>query len=175
MSNKSWIWSSFLIISWMIARISKGISPSVPPPSIAKSRSDAEKGLSLTTQVSKWHKTHPNIWDQDCRSRVQGTIHWCAHSRCWGWLDCPRACGPTRGPESAGSEPGPACYGKGGTIATVIDADAVLAYLPAHLLGRAFTLDLKAAKKAIQQVADGLGVSLYEAAEGILKVSNETM
>ncbi|KAI4088076.1 MAG: hypothetical protein LQ344_006338 [Seirophora lacunosa] len=79
------------------------------------------------------------------------------------------------GPESAGSVPGPACYGKGGTLATVSDANAVLGYLPANLLGGAFPLDLDSAAKAVQQVAHELGVSLYEAAEGILKLSNETM
>ena len=79
------------------------------------------------------------------------------------------------GPESAGAMPGPACYGKGGSKATVTDANAVLGYLPKSLLGGTFDLDLNAAKSAVQQVADGLGVGLYEAAEGILKVSNETM
>lgn len=79
------------------------------------------------------------------------------------------------GPESAGAIPGPACYGKGGTVATVTDANAVLGYLPRSLLGGTFDLDLEAAKRAVQQVADGLGVDLLEAAEGILKVSNETM
>lgn len=79
------------------------------------------------------------------------------------------------GPESAGSVPGPACYGKGGSAATVTDANAVLGYLPAHLLGGAFTLDVEKARSAVQQIADDLGVGLYEAAEGILKVSNETM
>lgn len=79
------------------------------------------------------------------------------------------------GPQSAGSIPGPACYGKGGSAATVTDANAVLGSLPAHLLGGTLELDLDKAKKAIQQVADDLGVGLYEAAEGILKVSNETM
>ena len=79
------------------------------------------------------------------------------------------------GPESAGSVPGPACYGKGGLLATVTDANAVLGYLPAQLLGGAFSLDLKAAKAAVQQVADDLGVGMYEGAEGILKVSNETV
>ena len=73
------------------------------------------------------------------------------------------------------SVPGPACYGKGGSEATVTDANAVLGYLPAHLLGGTFALDIEGAKKAVQQVANSLGVSLYEAAEGILKVSNETM
>lgn len=79
------------------------------------------------------------------------------------------------GPESSGSVPGPACYGKGGSEATVTDANAVLGYLPAHLLGGIFALDIEGAKKAVRQVANSLDVSLYEAAEGILKVSNETM
>ena len=79
------------------------------------------------------------------------------------------------GPESAGAEPGPACYGKGGSVATVTDANAVLGYLPKSLLGGSFALDLRAAKDAVQRVADDLGIGLYEAAEGILKVSNETM
>ena len=79
------------------------------------------------------------------------------------------------GPQSAGAIPGPACYGKGGTTATVTDANAVLGYLPRSLLGGTFNLDLDAAKKAVQQVADELGIGLYEAAEGILKVSNETI
>ena len=79
------------------------------------------------------------------------------------------------GPESAGAEPGPACYGRGGRKATVTDANAVLGYLPRSLLGGAFKLDLEAAREAVQQVADDLQVSLYEAAEGIIQVSNETM
>ena len=79
------------------------------------------------------------------------------------------------GPHSAGAIPGPACYGKGGSTATVTDANAVLGYLPKSLLGGTFSLDLDVARRAVQQVADGLGISLYEAAEGILNVSNETM
>ena len=79
------------------------------------------------------------------------------------------------GPESAGAEPGPACYGQGGSTATVTDANVVLGYLPKYLLGGKFALDLEAAKQAVQKVADDLGVGLYEAAEAILKVSNETM
>ena len=79
------------------------------------------------------------------------------------------------GPESAGAVPGPACYSKGGSTATVTDANAVLGYLPKHLLGGTFSLDLDAAKRAVQDVADNLGIGLYEAAEGILKLSNETV
>ena len=79
------------------------------------------------------------------------------------------------GPNSAGAKPGPACYGKGGLAATVTDANAVLGYLPTHLLGGSFALDMEAAKNAVQEIADKLGIGLYDAAEGILKVSNETM
>ncbi|KAL8742562.1 MAG: hypothetical protein Q9190_004973 [Brigantiaea leucoxantha] len=79
------------------------------------------------------------------------------------------------GPESANAVPGPACYAKGGSAATVTDANAVLGFLPRFLLGKSFELNMDMAKKAVQQVADDLEVGLYDAAEGILKVSNETM
>ncbi|KAF7316916.1 putative hydantoin utilization protein [Mycena chlorophos] len=78
------------------------------------------------------------------------------------------------GPESAGALPGPACYGKGGP-ATVSDANAVLGYLPESLLGGSFKLDLDAARAAVQKTADELGLSLFEAAEGIIRIANETM
>lgn len=71
--------------------------------------------------------------------------------------------------------PGPACYGKGGIKATVTDANVVLGYLPSSLLDGALRLDVDAARQAVQIVADDLGISLHEAAEGILQVSNETM
>ena len=79
------------------------------------------------------------------------------------------------GPESAGAAPGPAAYGKGGTAATVTDANVVLGYLPENLLGGAFRLDREAAKAAVQTVADALGVDLYEAARGIVDIVNENM
>lgn len=73
------------------------------------------------------------------------------------------------GPESAGSEPGPACYGLGGHAPTVTDANLVLGYLdPAFFLGGARRLDGEAAAAAIEtHVAKPLGVSLVEAAWGI--------
>ncbi|KAJ7274998.1 Hydantoinase/oxoprolinase-domain-containing protein [Mycena rebaudengoi] len=79
------------------------------------------------------------------------------------------------GPESAGAVPGPAAYGKGGLKATVTDANAVLGYLPSALLGGSFKLDLAASKRAVQVVADDVGLTLHEAAEGILKLANEKM
>lgn len=79
------------------------------------------------------------------------------------------------GPQSAGAVPGPAAYGKGGTEPTVTDANVVLGYLPENLLGGSFRLDREAAKKAVQKVADALGIGLYEAAAGIIAIVNETM
>ncbi len=79
------------------------------------------------------------------------------------------------GPESAGATPGPACYSKGGDKATVTDANVVLGYLPDELLGGAFKLDREAATKAVQSVADSLGLDIYKAAAGIIDIVNENM
>ena len=79
------------------------------------------------------------------------------------------------GPESAGAVPGPVAYGKGGELPTVTDANVVLGYLPEDLLGGSFHLDREGAKKAVQGVADALGVSLMEAARGIIDIVNENM
>jgi N-methylhydantoinase A len=81
------------------------------------------------------------------------------------------------GPQSAGADPGPACYGHGGQQPTVTDANLVLGRLnPHHLLGGAVPLQLELARQAIQQhVADPLGMSLDAAAEGIVKIVNANM
>ncbi|MGQ7830640.1 hydantoinase/oxoprolinase family protein [Altererythrobacter sp. Z27] len=79
------------------------------------------------------------------------------------------------GPESAGAVPGPVAYGKGGTLPTVTDANVVLGYLPEDLLGGSFHLDREGAKRAVQTVADALGVTLMEAARGIIDIVNENM
>lgn len=81
------------------------------------------------------------------------------------------------GPESASADPGPACYGAGGTDATVTDADVVLGYLDAdNFLGGEMKLDADAAGRAIQHsVADRLGLSMVEAAWGIHDLVNENM
>src|ERR1700694_5694142 len=81
------------------------------------------------------------------------------------------------GPESAGAEPGPVCYGHGGTEPTVTDADLVLGYLdPAYFLGGQLELDLAAARRAIQErIADPLGIPVEEAAWGIHHIVNESM
>lgn len=81
------------------------------------------------------------------------------------------------GPESAGAEPGPVCYGHGGTEPTVTDADLVLGYLdPDYFLGGQLRIDLAAARQAIQErIADPLGLSIEEAAWGIHQIVNESM
>jgi N-methylhydantoinase A len=81
------------------------------------------------------------------------------------------------GPQSAGAVPGPACYGRGGELATVTDANVVLGYLsPGQLLGGAMQLDAVAARKVVEsQVADPLGVDLLRAADGIVQVINVKM
>jgi N-methylhydantoinase A len=82
----------------------------------------------------------------------------------------------TVGPESAGAEPGPACYGRGGTEPTVSDAHLVLGRLPTTLLGGGMTLDVGAAAAAIERaIAGPLGLSLEQAAQGILDISNNDM
>jgi N-methylhydantoinase A len=84
---------------------------------------------------------------------------------------------PKVGPASAGSDPGPACYGRGGTLPTVTDANLVLGYLdPAYFLGGAMALDRHAAERAIAtHFADPLGLSLADAAWGIHTVVSENM
>ena len=80
------------------------------------------------------------------------------------------------GPESAGAVPGPAAYMKGGDQPTVCDANIVLGLLPSDVqLGGDMVIDKKAAEKAVQTIADGIGVDLMEAAEGIIKIVNESM
>src|ERR1700736_1089310 len=79
------------------------------------------------------------------------------------------------GPESAGAEPGPAAYGRGGVQPTVTDANLVLGYLPADLLGGEMKLDRKAAERAVGKVSSALGIGLMEAAAGIIDVVNEHM
>jgi N-methylhydantoinase A len=79
------------------------------------------------------------------------------------------------GPECAGGDPGPACYGNGGTRPTVTDANAILGHLPPRLLGGAMELDLEAAEAAVRTVAEPLDLDVYEAAEGIVRLVNENM
>jgi N-methylhydantoinase A len=80
------------------------------------------------------------------------------------------------GPESAGADPGPVCYGKGGTVPTVTDADVVLGFInPDNFLGGRIKLDRTKAVAAVQRVADALGLSLMETAGGIARIAEFKM
>lgn len=80
------------------------------------------------------------------------------------------------GPESAGADPGPACYGRGGTEPTVTDAHLVLGHLlPEFPLGGLPRLDLDAARRAVGRIADPLGITVEAAALGILEVADAAM
>jgi len=77
------------------------------------------------------------------------------------------------GPESAGANPGPICYGRGGQQITVSDANAVLGRLDAaHFLGGQMALDVDAARNAVTELAARLGLSIAAAAQGIIDVAN---
>jgi N-methylhydantoinase A len=80
------------------------------------------------------------------------------------------------GPQSAGSEPGPACYGTGGTEPTTSDANLVLGYLnPEGLLGGKLPLDIDKARKAVGKVAQALDMSVERAAYGMYTIVNNNM
>ncbi len=79
------------------------------------------------------------------------------------------------GPQSAGADPGPACYRRGGTKPTVTDANVVLGHLPPRLLGGAMELDVDAAHAAVQTIADELAIDVHRAAQGMVEIVNENM
>jgi N-methylhydantoinase A len=83
---------------------------------------------------------------------------------------------PNVGPESTGADPGPACYGQGGTQPTVTDADLLLGYLdPGFFLGGEMRLDVDAARHAMERLGRPLGLSVEQAAAAVHRVVNENM
>ncbi|MGY5872368.1 MAG: hydantoinase/oxoprolinase family protein [Candidatus Thorarchaeota archaeon] len=90
------------------------------------------------------------------------------------WVD--NACILHVGPQSAGAEPGPASYGKGGTEATVTDANLVLGRLnPDYFLGGNVKLEIELAREAVSRIASKLNMSIEEAALGIIRISTANM
>jgi len=79
------------------------------------------------------------------------------------------------GPESAGADPGPACYGRGGTLPTVSDANVLLGHLPPVLLGGGMTLDVSAAADTFAPLAKALDVDLHRAARAVIDIVNGNM
>ena len=90
------------------------------------------------------------------------------------WLD--PAGGLQVGPRSAGAEPGPACYGRGGVEPTVTDANVVLGFIPAGEVGDGeITIRRELAEAAVERVATPLGLTVLEAADGIHRIANARM
>lgn len=80
------------------------------------------------------------------------------------------------GPQSAGSRPGPVCYGRGGTEPTVTDANVVLGRInPDRFLGGAVTLDAAGSRNAISRIAEQIGLSIEETAQAILSIANNNI
>ena len=91
------------------------------------------------------------------------------------WID-PATKALRVGPESAGADPGPVCYGNGGTTPTTTDADLVLGYLdPDNFAGGKIKLDIAAAQSSMQNLADQLNMSLYELASGVATIAEFQM
>jgi N-methylhydantoinase A len=89
-----------------------------------------------------------------------------------GWIDDG---GSLRvGPRSVGSDPGPACYGRGGVEASITDANLLLGRVDPSLGGK-FSLDRQAAEKAVTRLADRMGLSVLDTAEGMIRISCENM
>ncbi|MEA2596604.1 MAG: N-methylhydantoinase [Thermomicrobiales bacterium] len=80
------------------------------------------------------------------------------------------------GPKSAGAVPGPACYGQGGTEPTVTDANLIAGRInPDYFLGGEIAVSVELARKAMQKIADALGVSVEDAALGVIRIANANM
>ena len=75
------------------------------------------------------------------------------------------------GPDSAGADPGPMCYARGGRLPTVTDATLALGRIPPHLLGGEMPLDARLAQEGVQALADSLGLEPLRAAAGVLEIA----
>ncbi len=126
---------------------------------------DSQPELRNSTEIKSYTVRCPNI-DIISIGAGGGSI---------AWID--EGGGVRIGPESAGADPGPACYGRGGTRPTVTDCNLVLGYVdPESFLGGDFALDTAAAETAIRtHLADPLGVSVEQAAHTVRQVANALM
>ena len=125
---------------------------------------DGEPRLTRAGRIGRWPVAVPMV-EMHTIGAGGGSI---------AWLD---AGGMLQvGPESAGADPGPACYGRGGTRPTVTDANLVLGRLLPHaFLGGGLRLDKAAAEKAVGELARSMSCAVKEAARGILAIANEHM
>jgi N-methylhydantoinase A len=125
---------------------------------------DGEPIITSTTDVNQYTLLVPTI-DIVSIGAGGGSI---------AWVDLGRL---RVGPQSAGADPGPACYGRGGVEPTVTDANVVLGYIdPDYFLGGTIKLDRDLAHKAVEErVATPLGMTVEDAAAGIIEIANHHM
>jgi N-methylhydantoinase A len=126
---------------------------------------DGHPDIGVTSWVSRYRVATPMI-DIHSIGTGGGSIAWIDEG------------GALRvGPKSARSDPGPACYGRGGTLPTVTDANLILGYMNAKAIGGGkIRLDIGAAREAIRKhIAEPLKLSVEEAASGIFRISNSAM
>ena len=125
---------------------------------------NGEFKLSDEARIADWPVAVPML-DMDTIGAGGGSIAWIDDA---GMLHV--------GPESAGSKPGPACYGLGGKLATVTDANLIAGHLPRSAkLGGALELDFDAAVTAIGNLSEQLGLSVDETANGIIQLAEQQM
>jgi N-methylhydantoinase A len=125
---------------------------------------EGQPGITTTGRIADWRVTLPMV-DLTTIGAGGGSLARLSETG-----------GLVVGPQSAGAVPGPVCYGRGGTQPTVTDAHLVLGHLPSSLLDGSFALDLPAARRAIDdRIARPLGLSVDEAARGILEIVDNTM
>lgn len=126
---------------------------------------DGEPLTNATNVINQYDYAIRNI-DIDSIGNGGGSIAWVDEDT--GRLEV--------GPQSAGADPGPACYGQGGTDPTITDADLLLGYLDAEeFLGGRMSLKVEQAQNAIEELADVLGMGVTEAASGIVEIANAQM
>ncbi|MEF8808678.1 hydantoinase/oxoprolinase family protein [Natronomonas sp.] len=126
---------------------------------------DGEPLTNATNVINRYDYAIRNI-DIDSIGNGGGSIAWVDEDT--GRLEV--------GPQSAGADPGPACYGEGGSDPTITDADLLLGFLDADefLAGR-MSLDVDRAESAIEELADTLGMGVTETASGIVEIANAQM
>jgi len=126
---------------------------------------DGEPLTNATNVIDKYDYAIRNI-DIDSIGNGGGSIAWVDEET--GRLEV--------GPQSAGADPGPACYDQGGSEPTITDADLLLGFLnPGEFLGGRMTLEQDLAEAAIEDLADTLGMGVTEAASGIVEIANAQM
>jgi N-methylhydantoinase A len=128
----------------------------------------------VTIETDYWLESSPRDEGYPLKIPVVDIIEIGAGGGSIGWID--QGGSINVGPKSAGADPGPACYGHGGTEPTVTDANLLTGRLnPEYFLGGEMELDIAKARESLEPLADEFDTSVREAAHGILRVVNSNM